>query len=386
MLSHDILLVVFSFSDLNFLHEVGKVVSKGWYRLLEDPHTWRLLLLWRFLENNAFPFYFNWTPPPYPNSNSNSNPHPNPIPNPNPNSILSVSNSNSEFNLTPPLKYFRMSGWSSKSLLFYLDGVHHHCVNLTHNLFNDFRNSVLQEQFFSGDANLTRIKIVLLGDAHSGKSALIHRFKYGFEEEERFPLNYLPNDEGLSVRKARVLISPQTPLIYRLSRFARKTQEKEKEKEEEEENEKENDEKEKEKDFFKEEEKIGGKFCVLSIVDSSGREEFRPKPTPLSGFLYKDSCILLVFDRSNADSFANLEKVWLPDLKMRGADHHGAARILIGNKSDLKPKVSRDQALKLAAKYGLLYAETSALHPRGPNQVEKVFFHAVALVLDRRKN
>lgn len=77
--------------------------------------------------------------------------------------------------------------------------------------------------------------------------------------------------------------------------------------------------------------------------------------------------VILVFDRTNRASFEGIE-FWIEDLKNQAQPN--AIFFLLGNKSDLEPVISMDEAQEMAEKYGLKYIETSA---KNNDQISMVF-------------
>ncbi|EFN87282.1 ras-related protein Rab-27A [Harpegnathos saltator] len=95
----------------------------------------------------------------------------------------------------------------------------------------------------------------------------------------------------------------------------------------------------------------------LQLWDTAGQERFRSLTTAF----YRDSMgFLLIFDLTNELSFLEVRN-WLEHLRTH-AYCDDPDIILCGNKSDLEDKrvVSKDKALDLAKKHGLIYLETSA--------------------------
>jgi GTPase SAR1 family protein len=68
---------------------------------------------------------------------------------------------------------------------------------------------------------------------------------------------------------------------------------------------------------------------------------------------------VVVFDRANRQTFEGVE-FWMEGVKNQ-VDQK-AIFLLLGNKSDLQPVVSTEEAQDLAEKHGMRYIETSALN------------------------
>jgi len=103
---------------------------------------------------------------------------------------------------------------------------------------------------------------------------------------------------------------------------------------------------------------IGGRVCKLQIWDTAGQERFR---TIIASYYRGAHGIIIVFDITNPDTFANCE-MWLTEIQRYSSEQ--AIRILVGTKSDLtdRRKVAYADAQEFAAKYGMEYIETSAKH------------------------
>lgn len=95
----------------------------------------------------------------------------------------------------------------------------------------------------------------------------------------------------------------------------------------------------------------------LDIWDTAGQERYHA----LSPLFYRDSeAGIVVFDITDLNSFQKANK-WIGELKQARGDN--VFIVLAGNKCDLEDKrvVDKADAQKLAAKYNAPYFETSAL-------------------------
>ena len=101
---------------------------------------------------------------------------------------------------------------------------------------------------------------------------------------------------------------------------------------------------------------VNGRVCKLQIWDTAGQERFR---TITSSYYRGAHGIVLVFDITNPESFANCE-MWLVEVQRYASEQ--VKIILVGTKSDLseKRKVAFADAQEFAAKHGMEYVETSA--------------------------
>ena len=120
---------------------------------------------------------------------------------------------------------------------------------------------------------------------------------------------------------------------------------------------------------------VDGTSLNLQIWDTAGQESFH---SIVRAYYRGATAALLVFDLSNQDSFASLEK-WL--LEIQENAHEAITTVLVGNKLDLPGReVSTETAKTFAEEHGLLYTETSAL--TGEN-VESSFLLAAQEVLTK---
>ena len=102
--------------------------------------------------------------------------------------------------------------------------------------------------------------------------------------------------------------------------------------------------------------KFNGKKIELRIWDTAGQERFR---TIGKNFYKSVDGILLVFDKSNKDSFKNI-KTWFKDIK-EAVDLKQVSIIIVGNKCDLE---NVDGSMKMIIDFcnqnNLKFSETSA--------------------------
>lgn len=149
---------------------------------------------------------------------------------------------------------------------------------------------------------MRKVKIVLVGAAHTGKTSLVNRFVF-----DEFTLHTVPTTQPAFSQK-----------------------------------------------------KVSWKGYDLSleIWDTAGQERFHA----LSPLFYRDAeAGVIVFDLTDPESVTRAEK-WMSELKQARGDN---IRIVVaGNKCDLTNErmVSQEAGLELAAKVKAQYYETSALH------------------------
>ena len=119
---------------------------------------------------------------------------------------------------------------------------------------------------------------------------------------------------------------------------------------------------------------VNNKKVRIQIWDTAGQENFRC----ITRSYYRSAVVaLIVFDLTSARSFDQLEE-WFDELKQNSASDIILG--LIGNKVDLVDErvVNAEEAKKIAAAHGAVYAETSAfdLH-----SLEEVFFGMAKRIL-----
>ena len=108
----------------------------------------------------------------------------------------------------------------------------------------------------------------------------------------------------------------------------------------------------------------------LTFRDTSGQEKFQ---AVTKSYLRNSDGVLFVYDISNKDSFNALE-TWYNLYK---EENENVVGILIGNKSDTKHAVNKEEAKKFAKDHGLKkYLETSA-------KLDKNIKKAIAFLLDQ---
>jgi small GTP-binding protein len=120
---------------------------------------------------------------------------------------------------------------------------------------------------------------------------------------------------------------------------------------------------------------VDGFPIKLQIWDTAGQEKFRS----LGPIYYRNSKAgIVVFDLTSPKSFSNVDG-WINDFcNTAGAD---AVIFIVGNKIDLEPVVSLDEAHNWASKKGYRFYTTSSLSGTGINEL----FNAVGKVLVETK-
>jgi len=103
---------------------------------------------------------------------------------------------------------------------------------------------------------------------------------------------------------------------------------------------------------------IDGRRVRAQIWDTAGQERFKA----LASTYYRGALgALLVYDVTERNTFASVERLWLEELRLHASENMNV--ILVGNKSDLRHlrTVSVEEARDFAEKQGLSFVETSAL-------------------------
>jgi len=99
---------------------------------------------------------------------------------------------------------------------------------------------------------------------------------------------------------------------------------------------------------------VNGEKVKLQIWDTAGQERFR---TITSTYYRGTNGIIVVFDVTNQTTFDNVRK-WL--LEINDNDCNQVPKVLVGNKIDCPRVVDRDAAEKFAKSKKLKYFESSA--------------------------
>ena len=103
---------------------------------------------------------------------------------------------------------------------------------------------------------------------------------------------------------------------------------------------------------------IKGEIVRATIWDTAGQERFL---TITQSYYTNANGFVVVYDVTNANSFKNVEK-WVTDVRKRTQRGGDVAGILVGNKIDMfgLRKVATREGQKLAISMGLQFLETSA--------------------------
>jgi len=112
---------------------------------------------------------------------------------------------------------------------------------------------------------------------------------------------------------------------------------------------------------------INNKLYRLNLWDTIGQEKYRQ----LTKIFYKDSkVVIFVFDITSKDSFDELDKYWVKDVREQLGDD-GIVKGVIANKIDLflNEQISTEQGEEYAKKLGAKFLSISA-KTEGPKKFE----------------
>ncbi|KAI3442912.1 uncharacterized protein J3R85_000624 [Psidium guajava] len=103
---------------------------------------------------------------------------------------------------------------------------------------------------------------------------------------------------------------------------------------------------------------VGGKRLKLTIWDTAGQEKFR---TLTSSYYRNAQGIILVYDVTRKETFANLSNVWAKEVELYSTSQN-CVKMLVGNKvdKDSEKAVSSEEGITLAKELGCLFLECSA--------------------------
>ncbi|KAK9127557.1 hypothetical protein Syun_016354 [Stephania yunnanensis] len=103
---------------------------------------------------------------------------------------------------------------------------------------------------------------------------------------------------------------------------------------------------------------VDGKKVKLTIWDTAGQEKFR---TLTSSYYRGAQGIILVYDVTRRETFANLSTVWAKEIELYSTNQD-CIKMLVGNKVDRDGErvVTREEGIALAKDLGCLFLECSA--------------------------
>jgi len=115
---------------------------------------------------------------------------------------------------------------------------------------------------------------------------------------------------------------------------------------------------------------------TTQLWDTAGQERFR---AVVSSYYRGAHGVVIVFDLTNRESFANL-KYWIQNVAKCAEEN--TVTIIVGNKCDIAEdrQVSTDEAQQFATSVGNPYFETSAKHSIG---VEEAFLKIIDTLVER---
>lgn len=107
---------------------------------------------------------------------------------------------------------------------------------------------------------------------------------------------------------------------------------------------------------------IEGRKTKLQIWDTAGQDRYKSIGP---AFFRRAMGILFVYDVTNPETFNNIRK-WVISVEEHAPAE--AAKMIIGNKSDLPKRVETEKAKGLADDYGFKFLETSAKSAQNVNE------------------
>uniref|UniRef100_A0A7S1H2S8 Ras-related protein Rab-18 n=1 Tax=Thalassionema nitzschioides TaxID=33649 RepID=A0A7S1H2S8_9STRA len=121
---------------------------------------------------------------------------------------------------------------------------------------------------------------------------------------------------------------------------------------------------------------VNGKRVKLTIWDTAGQERFR---TLTSSYYRGAHGVCFVYDVTRPDTFENLDQ-WLKEVKLYAPNNgESVVKLLVGNKIDLERKIPREQAESWARSQGMLFLEASAKTKLG---IRQCFMEVVQKILE----
>jgi len=120
---------------------------------------------------------------------------------------------------------------------------------------------------------------------------------------------------------------------------------------------------------------VDGTNTKVQIRDTAGTERFRT----ISASFYRDiNGVLVVFSLSDRDSFLSCRTTWCREVDRYAPE--SALRFLIGNKSDLPRAVDQARAQSLAEEFDMEYFEVSA---KDNTNVDNAFLTLLKSIKDK---
>ena len=118
---------------------------------------------------------------------------------------------------------------------------------------------------------------------------------------------------------------------------------------------------------------VGENVLRMQVWDTGGQERFGP----IRQLYYRGAKgVLLVYDRSNPESFNRVE-YWLNEVKRACGK---VPLVLVANKTDLSEKVKSEEARTIAETHSMVFVETSA---KDDTNVDFAFSELSRLILNR---
>ncbi len=108
----------------------------------------------------------------------------------------------------------------------------------------------------------------------------------------------------------------------------------------------------------------------LTFWDTAGQERFK---TLMSSFYRGAHAIMFIYDVSDINSFYGLNQWWREYLTY--GEPKQSVAVLVGNKTDLKRLVSKEEARAWAVQYNMFYTEVSAKDNNNTNQAFNILIN-----------
>lgn len=129
---------------------------------------------------------------------------------------------------------------------------------------------------------------------------------------------------------------------------------------------------------------VADRLVKVQIWDTAGQERFR---TIAASYYRGADALVLVYDATNMESVASLERIWLPEVQGHKTERLlGSGNLMVlGNKLDAAAKLSSKQRRKIQAAaqsfadtIGARFAECSAHSGEGVDMAFNVFIGSAA--------
>ena len=116
---------------------------------------------------------------------------------------------------------------------------------------------------------------------------------------------------------------------------------------------------------------------VLSIQwDTAGQERFR---TIITGYYRGADAVIFVFDKTKRETFEHIDE-WVMEVSQYSTEN--SVKILVGNKSDINPQISTEEAKAKADAMNYPYFDASA---KNDVNVNSIFYAVTRSLIVRNK-